>query len=209
MGLTGKGGAVLLALLVVAGSTGCSSGNIDPVIALEGGHRCVQPGSEVVLLCTITDDSTESLAFSWKAETGEIISSGMRATWTVPETPGDYTVMVVVTDEKGGEAGDEMAVYVRDNHPPLVEQVTASPDSIDPAETTTITCVASDPDGDELNYTWRAERGNIIGESAQVRWVAPNTGGRYTITVEVTDSCGLVATGQVEVGVVIGPCCPT
>ncbi|MBA7576423.1 hypothetical protein ES708_18264 [subsurface metagenome] len=53
-----------------------------------------------------------------------------------------------------------------------------------------MTCEASDPDGDELTYTWSAERGNISGEGKEVDWVAPNEFGTFAITVTVTDGRG-------------------
>jgi hypothetical protein len=68
-----------------------------------------------------------------------------------------------------------------------------------------LTCDASDPDGDKLNYIWSAENGTIKGEGNQVIWVTPDTTGNYAITVHVTDGKGGEATASKSFKVVTNP----
>jgi hypothetical protein len=68
-----------------------------------------------------------------------------------------------------------------------------------------LTCDASDPDGDKLNYIWSAENGTIKGEGNQVIWVTPDTAGDYAITVRVTDGKGGEATSSKSFKVVTNP----
>ncbi|MCK4856493.1 MAG: hypothetical protein KAT58_00830 [candidate division Zixibacteria bacterium] len=42
------------------------------------------------------------------------------------------------------------------NHPPVITSLTADPDTFYAEQFTTITVIASDPDGDDLNYNWEA-----------------------------------------------------
>ena len=67
------------------------------------------------------------------------------------------------------------------------------------AGTATITCVAFDPDEDELTYTWTAERGSISGEGDVVTWVGPSEYGTFTITATVTDGRGGEATNEIPI----------
>ena len=54
----------------------------------------------------------------------------------------------------------------------------------------TLFCVASDPDGNPLTYTWTAEKGIIKGEGQKVSWVPPEEVGEYEIMVKVTNDKG-------------------
>jgi hypothetical protein len=90
------------------------------------------------------------------------------------------------------------------NNPPVIDSLTAEPQEVGRAETSAIECVASDPDGDELSYTWLWERGDIEGEGPIVTWVAPNAYDTYTITVIVTDGRGEEATQSIDIEVTCG-----
>jgi len=88
------------------------------------------------------------------------------------------------------------------NQPPVISSLTASARWVSPSGGCQVKCVASDPDGDELNYTWSAY-GDISGEGAVVTWTAPATVGNYTITVKVTDGRGGEATAQLTISVAV------
>ena len=87
------------------------------------------------------------------------------------------------------------------NQPPVISSLTASTGEVSPSGSCEVKCVASDPDGDELNYTWSAGGGNISGEGSTVTWTAPAVPGDYTIAVKVTDGRGGEATTQLTIGV--------
>jgi hypothetical protein len=76
----------------------------------------------------------------------------------------------------GGETTQEGG-----NQPPKVVSLTASPDSLTikpdtetPNDRCTVTCVASDPNGDTVNFSWHATSGAITGTGSAVTWVAPS-----------------------------------
>jgi len=75
------------------------------------------------------------------------------------------------------------------NRPPEISDLTANPSSVDINQTTTITCIASDPDGDPLTYYWTKNGGSFEGgtSGSTVTWRAPSTPGNYTVTCEVSD----------------------
>jgi hypothetical protein len=98
----------------------------------------------------------------------------------------------------------QLTIGVAVNHPPVIDSLTTEPQKVKKAMTSTIKCLASDPDGDELSYTWSANGGNISGEGSVVTWVAPNTFGTYTIIVTVTDGRGGETTKSIDIVVT---CC--
>jgi len=76
------------------------------------------------------------------------------------------------------------------NHPPAITSLEAEPERVLPLGSCQIAYNASDPDGDELSYSWSASRGEITEEGATVIWTAPRFEGSYNITVTVTDGRG-------------------
>ena len=51
-------------------------------------------------------------------------------------------------------------------------------------------CKASDPDSDNLVYTWTADNGTIKGNGPDVTWTSPSAMGKYNISVTVSDGKG-------------------
>ena len=76
------------------------------------------------------------------------------------------------------------------NKPPEITSLTSSAISLVPGGNCTITCTASDPDGDTLTYEWEASDGAISGGGSTVTWIAPAALGSYIITVNVSDGKG-------------------
>ncbi|MBN2462299.1 MAG: hypothetical protein JXB43_01715, partial [Dehalococcoidia bacterium] len=68
-------------------------------------------------------------------------------------------------------------------------------------DSSTITCIATDPDYDPIEYIWSASEGAITGSGKEVTWVAPNKDGNFNITTTVKDKMGDQTTGSVMVTV--------
>ena len=73
------------------------------------------------------------------------------------------------------------------NKAPIVESISAYPDSIYIKENTTISVKASDEDNDDLTYHYSVNDGIISGSGPTVTWTAPDIKGTYTITIVVKD----------------------
>ncbi|MBA7559742.1 MAG: DNRLRE domain-containing protein [Dehalococcoidia bacterium] len=73
------------------------------------------------------------------------------------------------------------------NKPPSITSLTPSATEVARGESCTVTCVATDPDGDVITYAWSATGGAILGTGGTVTWTAPTTEGSYSISVTVTD----------------------
>lgn len=88
------------------------------------------------------------------------------------------------------------------NQPPAITSLQAERELVLPVESCQVECVASDPEGGELNYEWYASGGSISGEEATTIWIAPDEVGEYVVSVNVTDGDGNSATQSVTITVV-------
>ncbi|MGA2158148.1 MAG: PKD domain-containing protein [Dehalococcoidia bacterium] len=79
------------------------------------------------------------------------------------------------------------------NRPPVIDQI-IGPKAWLPQTESPLTCVASDPDGDNLTYTWTADNGTIKGSGSTITWMSPARDGLYNITLTVSDGRGGTAT---------------
>ena len=83
------------------------------------------------------------------------------------------------------------------NQPPVITSLTIDgepakkeePEQIKIWITKTIECIAEDPDGDQLRYTWSATGGKIQRDGAKIGWT-PGQAGNYKVIVTVTDDKG-------------------
>ena len=183
---------------------GCALLNEPPAISsLTADEKSITPSGSYQVECVASDPDGDSLSYIWSASRGNISGEGSVVTWIAPDAPGAYTLTVEVTDGRGGEATTQLTInVVAINHPPAIESLTAEPLQVIQGKTSTIKCVASDPNGDELSYLWSATRGNISGQGSSVVWTAPNTCGTYVITVTVADSRGGEVSEELEVKVI-------
>ena len=96
------------------------------------------------------------------------------------------------------------------NQGPVISSIEVHNPVIYPLGYSELECVASDPKGGTLRYTWSATGGKFSGEGAAVRWDAPADYGDYHVMVRVQDSSGNSTQGTVTVSVVVRPleaCC--
>ena len=181
--------------------------------------------SEVV--CEAEDSDGDELTYLWSANGGTIDEQGAAVNWTAPETRGEYTIDVLVNDNQGGTAMQSVTITVtaEPNHSPVITRLIVTidrpvgPIRIDPSveqldrplisvrrfTSSAIVCVAEDPDGDELTYTWSSTDGKITDEEGRkVVWIAPTNPVRHFVTVEVNDGRGGSSTAKVAFNV---SCC--
>ncbi len=87
-----------------------------------------------------------------------------------------------------------------DNQNPIIESLIADPAQFPVGASSTVTVVATDPDGQPLTYRWRASTGDIIGEGATVRYTASFCcAGPNLINVTVKDNAGGSAKQSVDI----------
>jgi hypothetical protein len=87
------------------------------------------------------------------------------------------------------------------NQNPKVVSVAADPASVAPGQRSTITVAATDPDNDELSYSYEATGGTISGSGKSVTFHAGNTPGSAYVTVAVKDGRGGTGGGYVVIAI--------
>ena len=162
-----------------------------PVITrLTAEPEAVPPLGNCQIVCNATDPDGDELSYGWSATGGGIFGEGAAVTWTAPDSEGSYNVTVIVIDDLGGEATDDVTVIVRANRSPTIGSLVADSAWTTPSGSLQVMCTASDLDGDVLSYEWAATGGNISGTGEVVNWIAPQEVGIYSVTVVVKDGYG-------------------
>jgi hypothetical protein len=87
------------------------------------------------------------------------------------------------------------------NRQPIISSLEAEMEWTIPSGSLKVICTASDPDGDELSYSWSASGGETNGKGATATWQAPHSEGSYDVTVTVTDGRGGEAMSHVTITV--------
>jgi len=85
------------------------------------------------------------------------------------------------------------------NNQPAISSLTADPDSVEVDSTSNLVCIATDPDGDNLIYTWETTAGTINGSGSNVTWVAPDSAGTFVVSCKVDDDNGGQANENVDI----------
>jgi len=177
------------------------------IVGLQPSSTRINPGGEVRLTCLTTNAAGGSLTYEWGATGGSFsTSAGEVMTWVAPDRTGDWTVTVTVRNSAGQVATESVTLTVADNRPPAITSLTSSTGTVAMGESAQITCIASDPDGDALSYSWRADGGELAGVGPSVTWFAPRTDPgqktEYHIEVTIDDGNGGVDLKEVTVNTV-------
>jgi outer membrane protein OmpA-like peptidoglycan-associated protein len=126
---------------------------------------------------------------------------------TAALAPGSYTVKCNVKEGKPGKEGlkpweiaDSSASFtVKAFEPPTIS-CSASPSTIKPGETSTITAVGMSPQNRPLTYSYTAASGTISGSGASAAFASTGAPtGAVGITCNVSDDKGQVATATTSV----------
>jgi hypothetical protein len=181
--------------------------NNAPTIEL-GPDFAVDEGSVVRLTPVISDPECDPLTYCWST-TGGVLNdaNGPTPTLCTPKTDkcdGETLVVTLkVTDPCGLTATDSVKILVRNvNSAPTVN---LGPDlCVVEGSTLQLMPTVNDPDGDTLKYTWAVSAGRLDSfcSSAPI-FIAPMTsncdGADVTVTLTVTDPCGLAASDSLTI----------
>jgi hypothetical protein len=184
---------ILIDGVVIDYRSGLAIGNYPPrVKSLTPDSTTLLTGRTVHIYCTATDRDNDALSYFWNASSGAISGSGSVVTWNAPDSVGMCTVTCVVNDGRGGQtsAVDTFEVVRSINHPPVISRFTAKPRKIGLGATSSLTCLAIDPDSNALTYSWAASYGRLSGTGSSVSWTAPSSAGNYYVSCTVDDGHG-------------------
>ena len=165
-----------------------AGGPQPPVISsLVAEQTQTHPSGSIEVECVASDPNGDEMDFEWSCTGGNFGPTAPTiVTWNAPVDYGDYVISVTVEDGKGGSAQQSVTLSVVPNQSPQVS-VNADPKAVPLGGSSTITCSATDPDGDKLRYSWSVGEGDISGVGDKVSWIAPNKEGTFEIAVIVSD----------------------
>jgi hypothetical protein len=145
--------------------------NEAPLIdSLVASATSVQTGASISLTATVHDPNAgDTLTLAWTASAGTFSApSAASSSWTAPAAPGTQTLTLTVTDSQGVAVSVSVAVNVVPgatgkaaldisfNLWPTVSKLSSSLNRLDVGQSTAVSVLAADADGDALSYAWTA-----------------------------------------------------
>jgi len=123
--------------------------------------------------------------------------------WTPTyEQEGDYEIILRVRDGKGGCDADTISLHVTkaNRFPSIISTVPTTKDtSVIGGQTITFMVNASDPDNDQLHYTWSVDGNSVGSDSPILEYMFPyNFTGQQTVSVIVSDDVGYSNDGKFQ-----------
>jgi outer membrane protein OmpA-like peptidoglycan-associated protein len=194
----------------------CTAGcrHAPPVIlACSASAPSIYPGDPVTVTATAGDiDPKLKAIYSWSG--AGVTGSGITATVaTASLAPGTYTVKGEVKEGKLGKEGlkpgqtaDCSASFtVKAFEPPAIS-CSASPNYIQPGDTSTVTVSGVSPQNRPLTYSYSSTRGTISGRGSTASYSSAGAPtGDVGITCSVTDDKGQTATANTSVMIAAPP----
>lgn len=165
------------------------------------------------MVVAATDPDGDTLTYTWTVDNGRLIGTNTDYEFTSPSMSCSAIVTVEVDDGHNHKVSAKCyyAVWKPDtpdppdpeeNDPPVIASVTADPSAVDVSGTSNVTATATDPDGDELTYTWVAAGGVVQSQTGNSAvWKAPETAGSCTMTVFVSDGVNPAVSKAVAISV--------
>ncbi len=225
---------LMVAAFVIALCAGCAEPpkisaphNAAPVIKELVCAHDAMARQDLELICISEDPDGDPLKYEWAADSGQFHGGGSNIVWITPDTMGDYTVEVRVSDGKGGVATKSVGIRVLTNAdgtttPNVDLKLSMSSGenvlikrTVKVGTRTRIHCIVDNAAGGEIKYRWSKSGGFLkadpgspaldSGSCDTAFFTAPPNVGHYLITVMAEDGMRNEAKGQVDFDVF---CCP-
>lgn len=189
----------LLASLVVllAATAGCVVPEDMPALREELGYASVDRPDLVVKARASTQTPTIEEPVTMRAEVEGAPLDAVELRWEVDGStyedaeievsftqPGDHPVRLEAAGPNGTRAVDEITVEARPNEAPEAQLHVGDADELWSDEPVTLRAEASDPDGDELSYTWQLDGETREAGAVLEAELAP---GPHDVAVTVSD----------------------
>jgi hypothetical protein len=172
------------------------------ILALAPKLDTIEVNSTVPIYAKILDKDSNAFSYEWSSNGGHINGLDSTGTWTAPDNPGVFDVMLRVMDEAGNidSAITQVTVISKINVRPEIIELKHSSIYTSPLKTIEFSAVASDANGDTLSYSWTADKGGFSQADAKSTvWTAPAEEGTYEVQLKVTDPGGLSAISIVHI----------
>lgn len=168
---------------------------VPRIQALATAQTEVEFSDSTTVFAKAFDKDSDDLTWTWSANGGAVSGTGATVKWIAPASPGDYEIRAIVADETGNRDTATLGVkaVAEVNQAPQITEIQKSAAYVGPGEMLELSCLAIDPNGDPLTYTWTNSGGVFSGSGSTVSWTAPPAEGIFQINVKVADDEGLFA----------------
>ncbi|NYF80954.1 OmpA family protein [Granulicella arctica] len=169
----------------------------------------VYPGDPITATGTALNlNPKKTASYTWTADGGTVAGTSSTANIdTKSAAPGTYTVKGHVSEgNKPAEQADCTAQYtVKPFDPPTIS-CSASPSSLNPGDSSTITASGVSPQNRPLTYSYSSTAGSVSGTSSTATLsTAGAAPGTITVTCNVVDDKGQTASSTTTVTVAAPP----
>jgi Concanavalin A-like lectin/glucanases superfamily/Secretion system C-terminal sorting domain/PKD domain len=164
--------------------------------ALAATQKTIQLGDSTKVYATAFDPDGGVITYKWSTNKGSINGTSKTVTFYAPNTEGVSKIQLIATDIEGNSdtASIDLTVVLKINQAPSIASIQKSIAYIPTNGTVQLTCLATDPNGDPLTYSWTANGGTFNTTNTRATtWIAPNTEGVYQINVSAMDNGNLSA----------------
>ncbi|WP_027340510.1 hypothetical protein [Halonatronum saccharophilum] len=132
----------------------------------------------------------KGLNFSWEVKKGEILGQGDKVIYNAPDKEGVDKIKVAGRDELGREMVSEAEIEV-EAYPIISDKgLTAQSTIIAKGQRQKVNIEAFSTRDGELDYKWKAKRGEIIGQGQEIIYLSPKEVGEDIIKVSIVDESG-------------------
>ena len=192
-------------------------GSIAPpppvTLACSASPESVFPGEPITVTATAGGlNPKDNVIYSWSG-TGVTGSDTTAKVATSALAPGEYTVTATVKEGKKGKEGLKpwesatcsAGVTVKAFEPPTIS-CSASPTTIKPGDTATVTSVGVSPQNRPLTYSYSASAGTITGTGTTAEYSSAGAPtGAVGITCNVSDDKGHSASSKTNLTIEAPP----
>ena len=165
----------------------------------------VYPGDPITVTGTAANlNPKKTASYTWSADGGTISGTSSTANIdTKTAAPGTYTVKGHVSEGvKPGQMADCTASYTVKQFDPPTISCSASPSTVAPGDSSTITATGMSPQNRPLTYSYSASAGSVSGSGpSSTLSTAGAAPGTITVTCNVVDDKGQTASGTTTVTV--------
>jgi opacity protein-like surface antigen len=189
---------------------------VPPTASCSASPASVMVGEPLTVTATGSNfNPKHTLTYGWTISDGKL-SNANTQTATIDTTgmsEGTHTATATITDPKGpknhnvANCGANFNVNVPHNPPQVT--CSASPTTVKPGESSTITANATSPDKAQISsYAYTASAGTVSGSGTTATLdTTGQSGATINVTVTATDSRGLTGTCTTSVQVTAPPTC--
>ena len=193
------------------------AGSIAPpapiTLACSASPESIFPGDPVTLTATSGGlNPKDHVIYAWSG-TGVTGSDANPKIDTSALAPGEYTVTGTVKEGRSGKEGLQpwetatctAGITVKAFGPPTIS-CSASPSTINPGDSATITATGTSPQNRPLTYSYSATAGTVSGSGSTATWNSAGAPtGTSTVTCNVSDDKGNTTSSTAMVNVVAPP----